>query len=279
MASLAQRTLGRWGRSLAHHPPGTTTTTRTACSRHASTAPGFTWSNTRYRYAASHKGLNAVQQRRQRGDSTSQLRQLRLQHSSARPLRGFHTYFVTHLPSSSLHPDSGRSPGPGHGLPRDASTPHTQSPGSSPAVAPPNMSSQNLTVVRIPLRRAKHHFGSATARGSRPYNEDTDQAGTIDIPAFAKRAPQSVVRQGPGRRSPQRVLWEIRKYSTLVSLMAMAGRSARTFCGMSSTGTSKKRPTSSACRALCVSVSIGSRKTPTRTRSPCRRRRRSPRSR
>lgn len=64
------------------------------------------------------------------------------------------------------------------------------------------MSSQNLTVVRIPLRRAKHHFGSATARGSRPYNEDTDQAGTIDIPAFAKRAPQSVVRQGPGEAKP-----------------------------------------------------------------------------
>lgn len=64
------------------------------------------------------------------------------------------------------------------------------------------MPNQNLTVVRIPLRRAKHHFGSATARGSRPYNEDTDQAGTIDIPGFAKRAPQNVIRQKPGEAKP-----------------------------------------------------------------------------
>ncbi|OAQ73059.1 protein phosphatase 2c [Pochonia chlamydosporia 170] len=113
----------------------------------------------------------------------------------------FHTYFVTHLPSSSLHPDSHRTIGPGHKLPRDASTPHTPSPGSSPAVSIPNMQSRDLTVVRIPLRRAKHHFGSATARGSRPYNEDTDQAGTVDIPAFAKRGPMSV-RQKPGEATP-----------------------------------------------------------------------------
>ncbi|KZZ98581.1 Protein phosphatase 2C domain containing protein [Moelleriella libera RCEF 2490] len=58
-----------------------------------------------------------------------------------------------------------------------------------------------MTVVRIPLRRAKHHFGSASARGSRPYNEDTDQAGTVDIPAFAKRAPRSV-KQKPGEATP-----------------------------------------------------------------------------
>lgn len=63
------------------------------------------------------------------------------------------------------------------------------------------MQSRDLTVVRIPLRRAKHHFGSATARGSRPYNEDTDQAGTVDIPAFAKRGPMSV-RQKPGEATP-----------------------------------------------------------------------------
>ncbi|KAK5997147.1 Protein phosphatase 2C-like protein [Cladobotryum mycophilum] len=56
---------------------------------------------------------------------------------------------------------------------------------------------RDLTVVRIPLRRAKHHFGSFSARGSRPYNEDADQAGIIDVPAFAKRAPMSV-RQKPG---------------------------------------------------------------------------------
>ncbi|KAH8175690.1 protein phosphatase 2C domain-containing protein [Sarocladium implicatum] len=118
----------------------------------------------------------------------------------AKQIRGFHTYFVSHLPSSSMHPDS-RMMGPGHKLPRDASTPHTQAPGSAPAVAPPNMPNRDLTVVRIPLRRAKHHFGAATARGSRPYNEDTDQAGTIDIPAFAKRAPMSV-KQKPGEATP-----------------------------------------------------------------------------
>lgn len=118
-----------------------------------------------------------------------------------RPGRGFHTYFVTHLPSSSMHPDSRQSAGPGHKLPRDASTPHTPSPGSSPAVSLPNMPNRDLTVVRIPLRRAKHHFGAASARGSRPYNEDTDQAGIVDIPAFAKRAPRSV-RQRPGEATP-----------------------------------------------------------------------------
>lgn len=108
--------------------------------------------------------------------------------------RGFHNYFVTHLPSSSLHPDSRSAPGPHHKLPRSASAPHT--PGSSgvaPA-SPPNMPSRDLTVVRIPLRSAKHHFGAFSGRGSRPYNEDTDQAGTIDIPAFARRAPMSLVR-------------------------------------------------------------------------------------
>lgn len=56
------------------------------------------------------------------------------------------------------------------------------------------MLSRDLTVVRIPLRSAKHHFGAFSGRGSRPYNEDTDQAGTIDLPAFAKRAPMSLVR-------------------------------------------------------------------------------------
>ncbi|KFA81845.1 hypothetical protein S40288_01680 [Stachybotrys chartarum IBT 40288] len=117
------------------------------------------------------------------------------------PRRCFHTYFVTHLPSSSLHPDSSRPIGPGHKLPRDASTPHTPSPGSSPAVSLPNLNSRDLTVVRIPLRRAKHHFGAFSARGSRPYNEDADQAGTVNIPAFAKRVPRSV-RQRPGEPTP-----------------------------------------------------------------------------
>ncbi len=53
---------------------------------------------------------------------------------------------------------------------------------------------REMTVVRIPLRSAKHHFGVSLSRGSRPYNEDTHQAGTIEIPAFAKRAPISWTR-------------------------------------------------------------------------------------
>ncbi len=51
---------------------------------------------------------------------------------------------------------------------------------------------RETTVVRIPLRSAKHHFGAATSRGTRAYNEDTYQAGVIDIPAFAKRPPSSL---------------------------------------------------------------------------------------
>lgn len=120
------------------------------------------------------------------------------QHSPhARPphTRGFQAYFVTHLPSSSMSPDSRSAPGLHHKLPRAASAPHTAGPGSSAPVTPPNMpSSRDLTVVRIPLRSAKHHFGAFSGRGSRPYNEDTNAAGTINIPAFAKRAPMSLVR-------------------------------------------------------------------------------------
>ncbi|KAF4637511.1 hypothetical protein G7Y89_g556 [Cudoniella acicularis] len=112
--------------------------------------------------------------------------------------RGFHDYFVTNLPSSSLHPDSRSSTGPHHKLPRSASTPHTPGKGPSPAAAPPMVGpSRELTVVRIPLRSAKHHFGVSVSRGTRPYNEDTYQAGTLDIPAFAKRAPISLSRSGP----------------------------------------------------------------------------------
>ncbi|KAI1106431.1 protein serine/threonine phosphatase 2C [Jackrogersella minutella] len=108
--------------------------------------------------------------------------------------RGFHTYFVTHLPSSSLHPDSRAPTGPHHKLPRSAAAPHNSMSGAAP-VSPPHLPpNRDLTVVRIPLRSAKHHFGVADSRGSRPYNEDTNQAGTIDMPAFAKRAPISLVR-------------------------------------------------------------------------------------
>ncbi|KAA8573687.1 hypothetical protein EYC84_005261 [Monilinia fructicola] len=79
--------------------------------------------------------------------------------------------------------------------PRSASTPHTTGSGHSPAAAPPTIgASRELTVVRIPLRSAKHHFGVSVSRGTRPYNEDTYQAGTIELPAFAKRAPISLSR-------------------------------------------------------------------------------------
>ncbi|CZT48843.1 related to protein phosphatase 2c [Rhynchosporium secalis] len=109
--------------------------------------------------------------------------------------RQFHDYFVTNLPSSSLHPDSRSAPH--HKLPRADSTPHTPGQGRSPAAAPPTVGlSRELTVVRIPLRSAKHHFGVSVSRGTRPYNEDTYQAGTLEIPAFAKRAPISLSRAG-----------------------------------------------------------------------------------
>ncbi|KAL9102269.1 MAG: hypothetical protein Q9163_002561 [Psora crenata] len=100
--------------------------------------------------------------------------------------RAFHDYFVTHLPSSSLHPDSRSSSGPHHQLPRSASKSHHLKGG--PAPAPLLQTTRDTTVVRIPLRSAKHHFGVSTSRGTRPYNEDAYQAGVIDVPAFAKRA-------------------------------------------------------------------------------------------
>ncbi|SPJ76380.1 related to protein phosphatase 2c [Fusarium torulosum] len=132
--------------------------------------------------------------------------QLPLPTSEVHTRREFHTYFVTHLPSSSVHPDS-RPRGPGHKLPRDAATPHTPSSGPVPAVAPPYIpTTRDLTVVRIPMRRAKHHLGVATDRGSRPYNEDREQAGTISLPAFAKRAPRSV-QQKPGEATAADSAW------------------------------------------------------------------------
>lgn len=52
--------------------------------------------------------------------------------------------------------------------------------------------SRETTVVRIPLRSAKHHFGVSLSRGTRLENEDSFQAGVIELPAFAKRAPLSL---------------------------------------------------------------------------------------
>lgn len=64
--------------------------------------------------------------------------------------RNFHEYFVTHVPKATSHAPS---------------------------------------TVRIPLRGAKQHFGVSVSRGTRPYNEDSFQAGVIDLPAFADRVP------------------------------------------------------------------------------------------
>ncbi|KAL8679432.1 MAG: hypothetical protein Q9186_004262 [Xanthomendoza sp. 1 TL-2023] len=114
-----------------------------------------------------------------------------------RPVTGgrtFHDYFVTHLPSSSLHPDSRTSGGPHHQLPRSASSPHNPNPSGGPSPAPLSGHNRDTTVVRIPLRSAKHHFGASVSRGQRPYNEDTYQAGVIELPAFAKRAPINLSR-------------------------------------------------------------------------------------
>ncbi|KAF9734755.1 hypothetical protein PMIN06_011400 [Paraphaeosphaeria minitans] len=114
--------------------------------------------------------------------------------------RCFHEYFITHLPSTSLHPDSRVSGGPHHKLPRDKSTPHEpRGTHRSPAAAPPMVgATREMTVVRIPLRSAKHHFGVSVSRGTRPYNEDSFQAGTIEVPAFAKRRPMSLQRGANG---------------------------------------------------------------------------------
>ncbi|RJE25322.1 phosphatase 2C [Aspergillus sclerotialis] len=119
----------------------------------------------------------------------------------SRPLkrRQFHDYFVTHLPSSSLHPDPRGPITPFHKLPRSASVPHTGETSHSPASFQP-AAQRETTVVRIPLRSAKHHFGASSARGTRPANEDTYQAGVIDIPAFAKRPPASLTIRRPGAK-------------------------------------------------------------------------------
>jgi protein phosphatase PTC6 len=130
-----------------------------------------------------------------RGSLPLSIRSATVNVSSGHPIaqsRRFHDYFVTHLPSSSLHPDS-RPGGTHHKLPRDQSTPHDPKASNRPAATAPS-GSRELTVVRIPLRSAKHHFGAFSSRGQRPYNEDTYQAGTIELPAFAARQPISLTR-------------------------------------------------------------------------------------
>ena len=76
-----------------------------------------------------------------------------------------------------------------HKFPRNQSTPHTPDGKHAPAAHP--SISRDTTVVRIPLKGAKHHYGASVSRGSRPYNEDSHQAGVIEIPAFSKSAPKS----------------------------------------------------------------------------------------
>ncbi|CAI7671667.1 unnamed protein product [Penicillium manginii] len=115
----------------------------------------------------------------------------------------FRDYFVTYLPSSSLHPDPRGPTSPFHKLPRSASIPHTGETPHSPTSFQ-QLVGRETTVVRIPLRSAKHHYGAVTARGTRPANEDTYQAGVIDVPAFAKRPPASLTikrSQSPARES------------------------------------------------------------------------------
>ncbi|GAB7359852.1 hypothetical protein MBLNU230_g7380t1 [Neophaeotheca triangularis] len=110
--------------------------------------------------------------------------------------RAFHDYFVTHLPSSSLSPD--KASGQHHKFPRDESKPHGQ-PSNTGSRTPSQFPQPNrdTTIVRIPIKSAKHHFGAGVSRGSRPYNEDTYQAGTIEMPAFAQRQPQSLTSKLP----------------------------------------------------------------------------------
>lgn len=107
--------------------------------------------------------------------------------------RRFHEYFVTHLPSSSLSPD--RASPNQHKLPRSESQPHSGQSTRSAAQVSSSSASRDTTIVRIPIKSAKHHFGAGVDRGGRPYNEDTYQAGTIEIPAFAKRQPMSLSRR------------------------------------------------------------------------------------
>lgn len=99
--------------------------------------------------------------------------------------RHFHNYFLTNLPSSSTRLPHKISPS--SALPQTSAAKNLcPAPVSSPRV------SRELTVVRIPLQSARQHFGAFQSRGTRLSIEDTYQAGTIDIPAFAKSTPINV---------------------------------------------------------------------------------------
>ncbi|KAK3490248.1 phosphatase 2C-like domain-containing protein [Neurospora hispaniola] len=176
--------------TLFHHPP---TATRPAMRRVTMPGPRVlrTAAGRRYLHAYARPSRTSSSSTISADELCNRFRTHTLTDRTSK--RKFHNYFVTHLPSSSLHPDS-RLQHPHHKLPRSASVPHKQDPGAAPAAVPPNIPSRDLTVVRIPLRSAKHHFGTAVSRGQRNYNEDTNQAGTISMPSFAKRAPMSLVR-------------------------------------------------------------------------------------
>ncbi|KAF8419294.1 phosphatase 2C-like domain-containing protein [Tirmania nivea] len=95
------------------------------------------------------------------------------------------------------------SPNPSHllydGLPSRLPTPSSRryfheyftTAVSSPQTSPPPIElastshsdrASSSTIVRIPLNRAKQHYGFLRSRGNRPYNEDWSQAGVLDLP-------------------------------------------------------------------------------------------------
>ncbi|POS86153.1 hypothetical protein EPUL_001566, partial [Erysiphe pulchra] len=118
--------------------------------------------------------------------------------------RKFHNYFLTNLPPTASHHSDGPSPRSSSSAAATAASLHRNSlsdaaSSSSSQALRNNLSSPNtnlsstivaprdLIVVRIPLKSAKQHFGVSQSRGTRPSNEDTYQAGIIEIPAFAKK--------------------------------------------------------------------------------------------
>ena len=106
--------------------------------------------------------------------------------------RSFHDYFITHIPKSAVNPDAANSGVLQQHLPGATIRPQDVLEKSPRSVTGRDHESDTAT-VRIPIRGAKHHFGAALSRGSRPYNEDAFQAGVIDIPTFAYKPPTSVV--------------------------------------------------------------------------------------